>query len=380
MIRFIHTSDWQLGMRRYYLSDETQARFAQERIDAIRRLGELARAHDAAFMVVAGDVYESNQVSEQTIRRSLAALGDVGVPVFLLPGNHDPLDPGSVFRGRVFTEGCPAHVHVLEDSTPLPVPGVAGVEVMGAPWFSKRPLSDLLQDALGLNDAPGETVRIAVAHGAVDVLSPDEHNPALIGLRAAEAAFAGGRVHYVALGDKHSTLSVGDSGRLWYSGAPVATDFREPKPNQALLVGIDGTSPPRVTELPTSDWRFMAETVVLNSADDVDAFEHRLDALDKPERTILRLSLEGTLNVAQKARVDALLARARDLFACVDVPGDKQDLAVMPDATDAETAGLSGYARDTWNALAARAAEGGEDARVASDAVALLYRLSEREG
>ena len=42
MIRFLHTSDWQLGMTRSFLSEEAQARYTQARFDAIRTMGRIA--------------------------------------------------------------------------------------------------------------------------------------------------------------------------------------------------------------------------------------------------------------------------------------------------------------------------------------------------
>ena len=53
-MRFLHTSDWQLGITRYFLSEEAQARFTQDRIDAIRAIGRLAEVEKAEFVVVAG--------------------------------------------------------------------------------------------------------------------------------------------------------------------------------------------------------------------------------------------------------------------------------------------------------------------------------------
>lgn len=44
MIRFIHTSDWQLGMTRHFLSPDAQARFTAARIDAIKTIGSLAES------------------------------------------------------------------------------------------------------------------------------------------------------------------------------------------------------------------------------------------------------------------------------------------------------------------------------------------------
>src|SRR5690606_12465162 len=106
---------------------------------------------------------------------------------------------------------------------PGPLPVAPGVELVAAPWTSKRPLCDLVGAQLAEADRAG-ALRIAVGHGAVDVLSPEESNPGLVSLSGLEAALADGRVHYVALGDRHSTTSLGREGRIWYPGAPEPTD------------------------------------------------------------------------------------------------------------------------------------------------------------
>ncbi|MDX5400175.1 MAG: metallophosphoesterase, partial [Actinomycetes bacterium] len=145
-MRFGHTSDWQLGMTRHFLEGEAQARYSAARIDAIRALGDVVRREACEFVVVAGDVFESNMVAERTVRRALDALATVPCPVYLLPGNHDPLDAASVYRSAVFHQARPANVVVLEE------PGVVrvrdGVEIVAAPWFTKRPLGDLVSDAV----------------------------------------------------------------------------------------------------------------------------------------------------------------------------------------------------------------------------------------
>lgn len=141
MVRFLHTADWQLGMTRHYLAGEAEGRFRQARIDAVGRMAELAEEHGCEFVVVAGDVFETNQVDRTTVARAVDALQRFSVPVLLLPGNHDPLDAGSVFTSPAFTERCHEHVRVLDGHEPVTV--VDGVEVVGAPWTSKDPLCDL---------------------------------------------------------------------------------------------------------------------------------------------------------------------------------------------------------------------------------------------
>ena len=139
-MRFVHTADWQIGMTRHFLArsgGEAQARFAEARLDAVRALGALADAEGAAFVLVCGDVFESNLVGPEVVARAAEALRTVRTPVLLLPGNHDPADASSVLR-RAEIARC-AGVTVLD------TPGVHrvadGVEVVAAPWASKRPLA-----------------------------------------------------------------------------------------------------------------------------------------------------------------------------------------------------------------------------------------------
>ena len=74
MTKFLHTADWQLGMTRHFLSDEAQARFTAARIEAITTIGALAVQEGCSFVVVGGDVFESNQVERQVVVRSLEAM------------------------------------------------------------------------------------------------------------------------------------------------------------------------------------------------------------------------------------------------------------------------------------------------------------------
>jgi len=377
VIRFIHTADWQLGMSRHFLSPEAQSRFAQDRIEAIRRIGELAREHEARFAVVCGDVFEDNQVERQTIARALDAMGAVPMPLLLLPGNHDPLDAASVYRCPTFLQKKPDNVIVLESRDPVELPGLPGLEIVGVPWETKRPLSDLTGEHCSSLEPTGPgVIRVVVGHGMVDALAPDPENPALVRVAAVEAALQENRLHYLALGDRHSATSVGTSEAIWYSGAPVATDFDEEGTGQALLVELSGGTPARVTELPVGTWRFLDGHFDLNGPEDIAALSRWLAACQNKERAIVRLGLVGSLSVADKARVDDLQLDYEDHFASLRIWARHTDLAVLPDALDAEGLGLSGYAHATWEELAASTQQGGEQGRTAAEALALLFRLS----
>ena len=205
-MRFVHTADWQLGMTRHYLNGEAQPRYSAARRDVVAGLGPLAADAGAEFVVVAGDVFEHNQLAPRDVSQSLEAMRAIGIPVYLLPGNHDPLDASSVYTSALFTAECPDNVTVLDRAGVHEVR--PGLQIVAAPWRSKAPTSDLVGDVLGDLPADGVT-RIVVGHGGVDVLDPDPDKPSLIRLAALEAAIARGAVHYVALGDKHSRTAGG---------------------------------------------------------------------------------------------------------------------------------------------------------------------------
>ena len=231
-LRFLHTSDWQLGMTRHFLSEGAQERYSQARFDAIRALGQIATEEHCRFVLVCGDAFESNQVDRKTVARAMEALKDVPVPVYLLPGNHDPLNAASVYRSNIFIERKPDDVHVIENANPITV--VEGLEVVGAPWMSKRPVANPIGEVLnGLPPATG-VIRICAGHGAVDLLTPDSDAPGIIEVAAMERAINEGKVHFVALG---TAIPLPESEPADASGTP---GHRNPP-----------TSPKRIQDLPS---------------------------------------------------------------------------------------------------------------------------------
>ncbi|HME70182.1 MAG TPA: metallophosphoesterase, partial [Myxococcota bacterium] len=354
--------------------DDAQPKFTQARFEAIRALGRVAREESCEAVVVCGDVFESNQVDRRTVVRALDALAEVPAPVFLLPGNHDPLDAGSVYRSRAFLDHRPAHVSVLEGGEPLTLR--PGLELVGAPWMSKRPLRDLIGGLLReLPPCPPGLVRVCVGHGGIAELSGSRDDPSQIDIAGVERAIVEGRIHYLALGDRHSTTSVGTSGRIWYAGAPESTDYDEVDPGNVLVVelGPDGA---RVVPRHVGRWRFTArERVDLASAEDVAALEEWLDMLDAKDRTIVKLRLAGQLSLRLRARLDEALRHARELVAAVEVRDAA--LVTVPDDHDFSEIELAGFARAGVEALRAQAQAGGDAGATARDALALLVRLAE---
>lgn len=379
-MRFLHTADWQLGMTRHFLAGDAQPRYSAARRDAVAGLGALAAEVGAEFVVVAGDVFEHNQLAPQVISQSLEAMRAIGIPVYLLPGNHDPLDPSSVYTGALFTAERPDNVVVLDRAGIHEVR--PGLQIIAAPWRSKSPTTDLVAEVLdGLSAEP--ITRVLVAHGGVDVLDPDPGKPALIRLGAVEDALCRGVVQYVALGDKHSRTEVGGGGRVWYSGAPEVTNFDdvESDPGHVLVVDIDETNPQRpvtVQARHVGRWRFLTMRHQVDNSRDIADLDLNLDLMTDKERSVVRLSLTGSLTVTDRATLDACLDKYARLFAWLGLWERHTDLAVIPADREFTDLGIGGFAAAAVEELVAAARAGeGDVADDAQAALALLLRLTD---
>lgn len=371
--RLLHTSDWQLGMTRRFLGPDAQPRYDQARFDAVRALGRLCRERDCGLVVVAGDAFESNLVSPATVARALEALREIPIPVVFLPGNHDPLDEASVYRSPAFTANRPPLLRILGEEDIIRLDD-AEVEVVGAPWRSKHPTGNpFLETLAALPPAGGNVLRIGLAHGKVDEIAFQGESQSVLPLDALKAALAEGRLHYIALGDRHSFTRVTD--RIYYSGTPVATDFNETDPGCVALVELAGDGAISVERIPVGRWRFLPRAAELSGAADADALSAQLEAEPEKENAIVRLTLSGELGLAEEARLRQRLEHFSHLFAGLEVRDD--DLHLRAEIDPAMADAYTGFVADAARRLADRAAAG---SGTAADALSLLRRLAPPDG
>lgn len=365
-VRFLHTADWQLGMTRHWLG-EHQGAYDRARIGAIRRIGRLAEEQRCEFIVVCGDVFEYAQVKPRTAEPVLERLSALPVPVYLLPGNHDPLTESGIYRSDWFGGKAGAGVHVLD------APGLVevrpGVELLAAPWFSKQAPDEQIDRLAARLDLPSPgIVRIAVGHGGVDSLaSALTADP--ISVSRLEQAVAEGLVDYVALGDRHSKTSVGASGRIWYSGSPEPTATRDPDPGFALVVELGPDREIEVTPHRVATWTFREEHFELTEAADVDTVLAWLDAFPEKADTVAKPILSGVLGLADSERLRAGLESRGHRFAAILESG-RSTLRARPQDTDLDDLALTGFVAETAVVLRD---QGGESA---NDALRLLLRLA----
>ena len=371
MVTLICSADWQLGMRRRYFGPEAQHRYTQARLDVIERLGALAAERGADAVLVAGDVFETNQVERQVISRAVEALARVPVPVLLLPGNHDALEPGTVWSSPEWTSAVPGNVVVLTDEQVVVGDGARAVKIVGAPWRTRRPVVSPARTVLD-EMSPGTDAlpRVLVAHGMVDALAPATDVPQ-IPLDTVESAVRDGRVSFALLGDRHSTTEVGTTGRVWYPGTPEVTDCGEIDPGNALVVTLDNGDC-TVEVVHVGQWRMVQLTVELDGTHGIAKVEQAVEALPDKPRTYLRLGVVGTLDIVSMTALEVLLDSLGQVFAGVSRWAPTWDVRPLPDDDALSDLGLTGAAQSAMADLHTRARSGDQ---TAAAALALMHRL-----
>ncbi|WP_028245021.1 metallophosphoesterase family protein [Pseudoclavibacter soli] len=406
-MKFIATADWQLGMTARFLPPEARARYTQSRFEVLTRIGDLAQERGAEFIVVCGDVFETNQLDRRVIARTFEALRSVRIPIVLVPGNHDPLDSASIYDSEAFTRLSPDNVNVARTAEPIRV--TAHAQVLPVPWSSKRPGRDLVAEACaGLEPPESGVSRVLAAHGAVASMNPDATDPATIDDALVTQLLRDGVIDVAVLGDRHSTTEV--AAGIWYPGTPEVTARRDPHPGNVLVievpdddgaVGAASTHGPgarhvQVEEVHVGSWQFVtleqqftARLDHEGETDDLEALRAQLAAIDNKSQTGVWLQLTGTITTRGAAELDRLIDEQGDLFALLEIWQSHSDLQTLPDGADFSDLHLTGFAQDALDDLVAQAAAGSAGSSpttrseadiaastVAADALSLLYRLA----
>jgi len=295
-VRFLHTADWQIGMNARH-TGAASPRVREARFRTAERLAEIARQQQVDFAVLAGDTFEHHAVALAEVERTADILGRFPCPVLVLPGNHDPLEAGSVWERpvwkafnniRILGEACPLE---MGEAVLFPCP-------LRSRWSADDPTA-----WIPAGSGAGR-IRIGIAHGTVEgVPAADRAHPV-----PADAAWAR-RLDYLALGDWHSLQVFGDAQRgfrMAYSGTPEPTSFGEKASGRALIVEIDAPgAPPRLHEVETAQlvWRRIEREI--RQPGELRAVREETERLAGPN-VLLEVKLKGALAPEDEAVLDSL--------------------------------------------------------------------------
>jgi len=368
MTRFLHTADLQIGKPFNWASGRAQAKLQEAREEAVSRIGDVAVERGADFILVAGDFFDDNTVSDDVVARTCKRLSEVEVPAYILPGNHDfSGSPSSVYRRDLFQSQKPDHVHVLTEKEPVIV-GHAGDEeavILPAPVERRNERGDPTAH-IDSEFGPQDVIRIGFAHGGVEDFGAGEATSRIDPGRAEEAD-----LDYLALGDWHGTKRIGDC--IWYSGTPEPDSFKQNDPGNVLLAQIEepGASPD-IEKVSTGAHNWLRKEAKLQGPEDLEALERWFDGIEDPLSALVRLELSGGLGLESMSNLASLKQHLENIVLEVRHRGEVRPRA---SAEELEQIASDGYVDETVEELRGLSEVGGEEAEAADRALQLLYQF-----
>jgi len=374
-MKFVHSSDLQIGKAFGYFGPEIANILQDARQAVVRTLGEAAVGSGATAVLLAGDIFEKQQMTQQTLARAIENMRSFSaIQWHLMPGNHDHFRDNGLWD-RLARSQLPANVslHVRAGAVEIMGDGGPPVFLLPAPLRLTSSANDL---TAYMNDEPTPegAIRIGMAHGSIQGFgSEGDASNYVAPSRADEAGLA-----YLAMGEWHRQIRVND--RCWYSGTPEPDQFKLP-PNavtslcnggSALLVEVGSSGMvPVVTSIPTGrhQWHQIEETLVDDRQ--IDLLETQLRALSSDlSRLVIDLRVEGVLSLSgRKAFEERILQGVGAAFRGLRF--DDAGLALNPTEQDLDEIDRAGFVRVAADRLKLIAADTSNQARADVAALAL---------
>ncbi len=225
MPKFAHMSDTHIGAFR-------QPELRKLVVDAFVAAVDRCISERVAFVILAGDIFDSNIPDLSSVRRAAEKMKqavDLGIRFYAIYGSHDfspnyssivdVLDGAGLFvkTEQLSAAGGSVHLSFVKDSTGPKICGISGRQLS----MDREEYAVL--DRKELEAEPG--FKIFVFHGAIEEMKP----PSLEMMEAMPAATLPSGFQYYAGGHVHNRAVANLPGRvnIAYPGPLFATDYSE---------------------------------------------------------------------------------------------------------------------------------------------------------
>ena len=220
MIKILHSADWHLDAP---LLGKEELKKALASVPV--KLANLCKEENCDLVLLSGDLFDGTP-SADSVAALKKALAQMEVPVFITPGNHDFVTPGSIW----LTEVWPENVTVFTENQvkSLVLEGL-DCTIYGAA-FTSMDCPALLE---GFRASHTTRYGIGIFHGDPTMVS-SAYNP------ITQTQIRQSGLDYLALGHIHKagSLLCGDTLCLW-PGCPMGKDYGEPGEKGAYIITLD---------------------------------------------------------------------------------------------------------------------------------------------
>jgi len=289
MVKFLHTADWHLGIKQVKLG--ANAEKAREiRIETVKKLMDSAKENRVDFIIIAGDLFDNNDVDRGLIYVAANIIKRATpIPVYILPGNHDPLTRDSLYLDPSWDSLDNAII--LKNKEIIEIPEL-NVALYPCPVTQKQTREDLTEWI----NATNEKISIGIAHGNLQIEGFVEKPNFPINPKRVEIS----GLDYLALGEWHSLFKYEEKNkvvRTVYSGTPETTKFGESDSGKAVIVEIENHGPkPIIQEINVGIIKWEQWKKEISTIDDIRHIEKELTRIEQPQHRVINLYFKGVID------------------------------------------------------------------------------------
>ncbi len=223
-LRILHTADLHLGAEFSSLPGEKKSIRQVELIITCENIFKICHDNKIDLLLLAGDVFENNSVSEKTAHAFFAACEKAPeTTVIFAAGNHDPITCDSPF----LKYKLPQNLIVLSENDQCVPLNEKGVRIYGKSFSSVYMSAENRFSLIPEND---EFINILVLHGDMGADVSGVYNPISLDF------ISESKMDYVALGHVHEFSGIKKAGGVYYAypGTPEPHGFDELGPKGVI--------------------------------------------------------------------------------------------------------------------------------------------------
>lgn len=289
MIKIIHTADIHLGKNFGKSLGEKGKEYRIQLLKSLENIVDLAINENASLLIIAGDLFDSNQVHDFLIRRvssGFEKLHAKGIAVCILPGTHDLYNDESIYRFVNF----PPNVSIFTEEHNKETYENLGLTVYGKAFDGKQIDKSPLQ---GLSVSNESKYKIGIAHCSVRIEGLVERDAMILD----KNEIAGSGLDYLALGHWHSfrDLSQGNT-KAFYCGSPEPISMNQKGSGNVAMVTIYEKGNIKVEPIPVGTKRFDQIEIDVGSVKSINDMINTIEAKSDPN-LILQVTLSGLSNM-----------------------------------------------------------------------------------
>lgn len=243
MIKILHSADWHLDSPLQGRTPEQTRLLREKLLDIPRKVSEICKAENCDMMLLSGDLLDGSYTKDSYLALR-QMLEEVNIPVFIAPGNHDYVTPGSPW----LTETWPENVFIFTDPHLISV-AVSHPKcwVFGAGFTSMD--APAMLDGFHAEDA--DAPLIGILHG-----DPTQVRSPYNAITKKQVQDSG--LDYLALGHIHKSGSFQEGKTLCaWPGCPMGRGYDEEGQKGVLIVSVDDKTSVRFVPLDSPkfyDW------------------------------------------------------------------------------------------------------------------------------